>query len=168
MSWLQYHHNSSTLFSNETMRKDNKTDSSKKLESHSPEVLTELPEIPASTSYAYNVAVNDMVQSLNKNHLTTLNDLAVLSDSETSSSTSWKRIIGIEQCDHLSSTDMIMEYQSRHQKESDVVRLVHCYDSWVSDPRKQTSSELPQVSERNRQQGEPNQLYIKLHIGECR
>ena len=41
-----------------------------------------------------------MVQSMNENHLTTFNDLAVLSDSETSSSTSCKRIIGIEQCDH--------------------------------------------------------------------
>ena len=31
---------------------------------------------------------------------------------------------------------------------------------------KQTSSELPQVSERNMHQGEPNQLYLKLHRGE--
>ena len=81
------------------MRKD-KVDFSKRLESHRPEVLTELPEIPASTSYAYIMAVIDMVQSVNENHLTTFNDLAVLSESETSSSTSWKRSLGIEQCDH--------------------------------------------------------------------
>ena len=59
---------------------------------------------------------------------------------------------------------MIMEYQSRHQKESDLVRLVHWYDTNVSDPRKRTSSELPQVSERNGQQGQPNQIYLELHI----
>ena len=69
--------------------------------------------------------VIELVQSVNENHLTTLNDLAVLSDSQTSSSTSWKRILDIEQCHHCIATDMVMECQSRHQKESDVVRLVH-------------------------------------------
>ena len=82
------------------MRKDNKADFSSRLESHFPEVLTELPDIPASTSNAFITDGIDMVQSMNGNHLTTLNDLAVLSDSEPSSSTSCKRIIGIEQCDH--------------------------------------------------------------------
>ena len=82
------------------MRKDNKADFSSSLELHCPEVLTELLEIPASTSYASIMDAIDMVQSVNENHLTTFNDLAVLSDSETSSSTSWKRILGIEQCDH--------------------------------------------------------------------
>ena len=82
------------------MRKDNKADFSSRLESHCPEVWTELPDIQASTP---NVSITDgidMVQSMNENHLTTFNDIAVLSDSETSSSTSCKRIIGIEQCDH--------------------------------------------------------------------
>ena len=82
------------------MRKDNKADFSSRLELHCPEVLTELPEKPASTSYASIMDAIDMVQSVNENHLTTFNDLAVLSDSETSSSTSWKRILGIGQCDH--------------------------------------------------------------------
>ena len=82
------------------MRKDNKADFSSRVESHCPEVLTEVPDIPASTSNASITDGIDMVQSMNENHLTTFNDLAVLSDSETSSSTSWKRIIGIEQCDH--------------------------------------------------------------------
>ena len=105
MSWrysviMQYHQHFSTFFRNGTMRKDNKAEFSKRIESHCPEVLRELPEIPASTSYAYIMDVIDMVQSVNENHLTTFNDLAVLSDSEASSSTSWKRILGIEQSDH--------------------------------------------------------------------
>ena len=62
--------------------------------------VTKLPDIPASISYASIMDAIDMVQSVNENHLTTFTDLAVLSDSETSSSTSWKRILGIEQCDH--------------------------------------------------------------------
>ena len=82
------------------MRKDNKADFSSRLESHCPEVWTELPDIPASTPNASITDGIDMVQSMNENHLTTFNDIAVLSDSETSSSTSCKRIIGIEQCDH--------------------------------------------------------------------
>ena len=82
------------------MRKDNKANFSSRLESHCPEVLTELPDIPTSTSNASIMDGIDMVQSMNENHLTTFNDLAVVSDSETSSSTSCKRIIGIEQCDH--------------------------------------------------------------------
>ena len=82
------------------MRKDNKAEFSKRLESHCPDVLTELHDIPASTSYASIMDVIDMVQSVNENHLRTFNDLAVLSDSETSSSTSLKRILGIEQCDN--------------------------------------------------------------------
>ena len=59
-----------------------------------------------------------------------------------------------------------MEYQSRHQKESDLVRLVHWYDTYVSDPRKRTSSELPQVSERNGQQGQPNQINRAYSTGQ--
>ena len=82
------------------MRKDNKAAFSSRLESHCPEVLTELPDIPASTSNASITYGIDMVQSMNENHLTTFNDLAVLSDSETCSSTYCKRIIGIEQYDH--------------------------------------------------------------------
>ena len=77
------------------MRKDNKAKFSNRPESHCPEVLTE-PEIPEFTSYAYIMDVIDTVQSVNENHLTKLNDLAVLCDSETSSLTSWKRILGIE------------------------------------------------------------------------
>ena len=42
----------------------------------------------------------DMVKLVNENHLTKLNDLTVVSDSETTSSTSWKRIVGIQQCYH--------------------------------------------------------------------
>ena len=78
------------------MRKDNKAKFSNGPESHCPEVLTELPETPEFTSYAYIMDVIDTVQSVNENHLTTLNDLAVLCDSETSGLTSWKRIFGIE------------------------------------------------------------------------
>ena len=41
-----------------------------------------------------------MVKLVNENHLTKFNDLTVVSDSETTSSTSWKRIVGIQQCYH--------------------------------------------------------------------
>ena len=61
---------------------------------------------------------------------------------------------------------MIMDFQSIHQQHIDVVRLVHGYDTYVSDTTKQTSSELPQVSKKTTQ-GEPNQLYLKLRLGEC-
>ena len=88
------------LYSDGTMRNINKVEFDKRLESHCPEVLTELPGIPASTSHAYIIDDMDMLQSVNENHLTTFSDLAVISDSETSSSTSWKRILGIGQCGH--------------------------------------------------------------------
>ena len=39
----------------------------------------------------------DIVKLVNENHLTKFNDLTVVSDSETTSSTSWKRIVGIQQ-----------------------------------------------------------------------
>ena len=61
--------------------------------------LTELPEIPAFTSYVYGWN-GYMVKLVNENHLTKFNDLTVVSDSETTSSTSWKRIVGIQQCYH--------------------------------------------------------------------
>ena len=40
----------------------------------------------------------DMVKLVNENHLTKFNDSTVVSGSETTSSTSWKRIVGIQQC----------------------------------------------------------------------
>ena len=78
-SWWQYDQHSSRRQTNGTMRKNNKPAYfSKRLESHCPKVLIELLEIRASTSYAYIMDSMDIVQS------------------ETSSSTSWKRILGIE------------------------------------------------------------------------
>ena len=59
-----------------TMRKNNKADLAKKLESNSPDVLTELPQIPTSTSSAYIVDGIAMVKSLNENHFRTFKDLA--------------------------------------------------------------------------------------------
>ena len=59
-----------------TMRKTNKADLAKKLESNCPDVLTELPQIPTSTSSAYIIDGMAMVQSLNENHFRTFKDLA--------------------------------------------------------------------------------------------
>ena len=62
-----------------TMWNNNKAaDFSKMIESHCPKVLIDLLEIRASTLYVYIMDSMDIVQS------------------ETSSSTSWKRILGIE------------------------------------------------------------------------
>ena len=58
------------------MRTTNKADLVKKLESNCPDVLTELPQIPTSTSSAYIIDGMAMVQSLNKNHFRTFEDLA--------------------------------------------------------------------------------------------
>ena len=58
------------------MRKTNNADLAKKLESNCPDVLTELPQIPTSTSSAYIIDGMAMVQSLNENHFRTFKDLA--------------------------------------------------------------------------------------------
>ena len=65
--------------------KNNKADFFKRLESNCPKVLIELLYIRASTSYAYIMDGTDVVQS------------------DTSRSTSWKRILGIEQSDRYDS-----------------------------------------------------------------
>ena len=66
-----------TLFHGDgMMRKTNKADLAKKLESNCPDVLTELPQIPTSTSSAYIIDGIAMVQSLNENHFRTFKDLA--------------------------------------------------------------------------------------------
>ena len=57
------------------MRKTNKADLAKKLESNCPDALTELPQIPTSTSSVYIIDGMAMVQSLNENHRT-FKDLA--------------------------------------------------------------------------------------------
>ena len=59
-----------------TMRKTNKADFAKKLESNCPDVLTKLPQIPTSTSPAYIIDGMAMVQSLNENHFRTIKILA--------------------------------------------------------------------------------------------
>ena len=59
-----------------TMRKTNKTDLAKKLESNCPDILTELPHIPTSTSSAYITDGMAVVQSLNENHFRMFKDLA--------------------------------------------------------------------------------------------
>ena len=58
------------------MRKTNKADLAKKLESNCLDVLTELPHIPTSISSAYIVDGTAMVKSLNENHFRTFKDLA--------------------------------------------------------------------------------------------
>ena len=59
-----------------TMRKTNKAELAKRLESICPDVLTELPQTPTSTSSAYIVDGMAMVKSLNENHFRTFKDLA--------------------------------------------------------------------------------------------
>ena len=59
-----------------TMRKTNNADLAKKLESNCPDVvLTEVPQIPTSTSSAYIIDGMAMVQLLNENHFRTFKDL---------------------------------------------------------------------------------------------
>ena len=59
-----------------TMRKTNNADLAKKLESNCPDVLTEVPQIPTSTSSTYIIVGVAMVQSLNENHFRTFKDFA--------------------------------------------------------------------------------------------
>ena len=59
-----------------TMRKVNKVDLAKKLESNYPDVLTGQPQIPTSNLSAYIVDGMVMVKSLNENHFRTIKDLA--------------------------------------------------------------------------------------------
>ena len=82
-----------------TMRKTNKANLAKKLESNCPDVLTELPQTPTSTSPAYIIDGMAMVQSLNENHFRTFKDFG-RSGSETYSSTSQQPVLGVELCDH--------------------------------------------------------------------
>ena len=100
-----------------------------------------MPETPASTSYAYIMAAIDMVQSVNENHLTTFNDLAVISDSETSSLTSWNARLA------LSSVTIVFDrYDNAVSiKTSERERRGSSSPLIPSDLRKQTSFELPQV-----------------------
>ena len=58
------------------MRKTNKAEFAKKLESHCPDVLTQLPEMPTSTSSSYIIDGMAMIHSVNENHFATFNDLA--------------------------------------------------------------------------------------------
>ena len=78
--------------------KNNKAAFFKRLESQCPEVLQ------SCLRYQHPLHMSmdgmDMVKLVNENHLTKFNDLTVVSDSETTSSTSWKRIVGIQQCYH--------------------------------------------------------------------
>ena len=139
---------SSTLRSNGTMRKNNNADFSKRLESLCPKVSLELLEIREYTSYAYIMDGMDMVQS------------------ERSSSTSWKRILGIEQCDHCLRP--IWQWSINQDTRETATWFILFADT---TPMYQILGSRPvpnyrKFSERNMQQGEPNQLYLKLHRGE--
>ena len=106
-----------------TMRKTNQAEFAKKLESHCPDVLTELPEMPTSTSSAYIIDGMAMIYSVNENHFATFNDLAEVIQ---------RRAVRLLEtpalalsCSPSCLIDMTMDHQSRQQKENDVVRLIH-------------------------------------------